>query len=91
MNTLKAQTFAPSVEAKAMKTSKELAEEYWKLPQAQRGFIPWIRRVRLEGIKEGMRRAAKIKVPPAPIARLHEAREQAILIAAEQLTEKDIP
>jgi microcompartment protein CcmL/EutN len=55
-------------------------------------FANHIRQVQLDAMKEGVRRAAKVITPDGNYNRIKRQEEgvQAILTAAEQLTEKDL-
>ena len=71
-----------------MRTARKLAEEFY----CCESVTDFIKQIQLAAIKEGMRRAAKVSrdanAQPMPFIQIEIT--QAILTAAEQLTEKDL-
>lgn len=80
-----------------MKTAEEQAATLWDADvSGPDECIPLIQQIQLDAVKQGMRRAAVIVENNQPVfdlpTRLYtrQALGQAILAAAEQLTEKDL-
>lgn len=80
-----------------MKTAKEWTQErmdmeicltYTDSPEVQlQEFADWLKQVQLDAMKEGMRKAAKISTDhDTGKDRKLETREEAILVAADNLT-----
>jgi hypothetical protein len=75
-----------------MKTAEKWNSQIWQDGSKEAHNYQIIKQIQLDAMKEGMRRAAKTITPDVYKNRIKRQEEgvQAILTAAEQLTEKDL-
>jgi hypothetical protein len=86
-----------------MKTAEEWKQIWWSWPmpdnsgeyEGQQEFLKLVPQIQLDAMKEGMRRAAEladnpVRLEPGYSHLTQQNIKQAILTAAEQLTEKDL-